>query len=79
MKCAARGSPVNIDNLILVMREQKITQRQLGEWLNLSDWAITRKMNGHSAFTLNEAAEICHRTGKKTLDELFRIEKSEAL
>ncbi len=73
MKNSNRGAPVNIDNLILVMREQKITQRQLGEWLNLSGWSVGQRMNGHFAFTLNEAAEICRRTGKATLDDLFKI------
>lgn len=73
MKCAVRGSPVNLDNLILCMRKQRITQQQIAEWLNLSLWSVGQKINGHSAFTLNEAAEICLRMGKTRLDELFKI------
>lgn len=73
MKHTERGAPVNIDNLYLIMRKQKITQEQIGEWLNLSVWAINRRMTGKMAFTLNEAAEICLRMGKTRLDELFKI------
>jgi len=54
------------------LKEQKITQVKMAEWLHISPITLNVKLSGAYAFTADELAEICRRLSVSA-DEILGV------
>lgn len=66
--------------LIGKMAENKITRKQLADYLNLSEKCVSNKINGVTDFDMAEAKLVrAYVAPNMTLDDLFSTEDQETM
>lgn len=61
--------------LFEIMNEKGVTAQELCDAIGMSRSAFSRKLNGHSEFTLGEIKKICSYMGLDSPMGIFFVEK----
>lgn len=67
---------MNADKLKGIMREKRVTQKELAEKLGISEQAFNAKINGRSRFVIDEVVLMVSYLAIKNPQEIFLARES---